>query len=95
MSNMQARQATIHRKTSETDIELFLCLDGEGNAQVDTGIGFFDHMLKSFAKHGMFDLNLKVTGPIQIVIILVLVNPWLVINALSPRVSCKNIVPMR
>ena len=62
MSNMQARQATIHRKTSETDIELFLCLDGEGNAQVDTGIGFFDHMLKSFAKHGMFDLNLKVTG---------------------------------
>ena len=62
MSNMQARQATIHRKTSETDIELFLCLDGEGNAQVDTGIGFFDHMLKSFAKHGMIDLNLKVTG---------------------------------
>ena len=62
MSNMQARQATIHRKTSETDIELFLCLDGDGNAQVDTGIGFFDHMLKSFAKHGMFDLNLKVTG---------------------------------
>ena len=62
MSNMQARQATIHRKTSETDIKLFLCLDGEGNAQVDTGIGFFDHMLKSFAKHGMFDLNLKVTG---------------------------------
>ena len=51
MSNMQARQATIHRKTSETDIELFLCLDGEGNAQVDTGIGFFDHMLKSFSKH--------------------------------------------
>lgn len=46
MSNMQARQATIHRKTSETDIELFLCLDGDGNAQVDTGIGFFDHMLK-------------------------------------------------
>ena len=62
MSNMQARQATIHRKTSETDIELFLCLDGDGNAQVDTGIGFFDHMLKSFAKHGMFDINLKVTG---------------------------------
>lgn len=62
MSNMQVRQATIHRKTSETDIELFLCLDGDGNAQVDTGIGFFDHMLKSFAKHGMFDLNLKVTG---------------------------------
>ena len=50
MSNMQARQATIHRKTSETDIELFLCLDGEGNAQVDTGIGFFDHRKKRYVR---------------------------------------------
>lgn len=66
MSNMQARQATIHRKTSETDIELFLCLDGEGNAQVDTGIGFFDHMLNSFARHGLFDLTLKVRGDLVV-----------------------------
>lgn len=66
MSNMQARQATIHRKTSETDIELFLCLDGEGNAQVDTGIGFFDHMLNSFARHGLFDLALKLRGDLVV-----------------------------
>ena len=62
MSNSETRQAGIHRKTSETDIDLFIRLDGSGDAQVDTGIGFFDHMLKSFAKHGMFDLKLNVTG---------------------------------
>ena len=55
-----ARQAEISRKTSETDIELTLNLDGSGKALVDTGIGFFDHMLTSFAKHGLFDLNVKV-----------------------------------
>ena len=62
MSNSETRQASIHRKTSETDIDLFISIDGSGDAQVDTGIGFFDHMLKSFAKHGMFDLKLNVTG---------------------------------
>lgn len=62
MSNSETRQASIHRKTRETDIDLFIRLDGSGDAQVDTGIGFFDHMLKSFAKHGMFDLKLNVTG---------------------------------
>ena len=62
MSNSETRQASIHRKTSETDIDLFIRIDGSGDAQVDTGIGFFDHMLKSFAKHGMFDLKLNVIG---------------------------------
>ena len=62
MSNSGTRQASIHRKTSETDIDLFIRIDGSGDAQIDTGIGFFDHMLKSFAKHGMFDLKLNVTG---------------------------------
>lgn len=62
MSNSETRQASIHRKTSETDIDLFIRIDGSGDAQIDTGIGFFDHMLKSFAKHGMFDLKLNVTG---------------------------------
>ena len=62
MSVTETRQANIHRKTSETDINLFIRLDGTGDAQVDTGIGFFDHMLKSFARHGMFDLKLNVTG---------------------------------
>lgn len=56
------RQAEIKRKTNETDITLSLVIDGKGEANVDTGIGFFDHMLISFAKHGLFDLNLKVQG---------------------------------
>ena len=62
MAVSEIRQATVKRKTSETDIDLFIRIDGSGDAQVDTGIGFFDHMLKSFAKHGMFDLKLNVTG---------------------------------
>jgi imidazoleglycerol-phosphate dehydratase len=56
------RKAEIERTTSETDIQLTLNLDGKGEADVDTGIGFFDHMLKSFAKHGLFDLTLRVKG---------------------------------
>lgn len=60
------RQANISRKTKETDIEMLLILDGKGEAEVDTGIGFFDHMLISFAKHGLFDLKLKVQGDLYV-----------------------------
>ena len=56
------RKALIIRTTKETDIRLELNLDGSGIAKVNTGIGFFDHMLNSFARHGFFDLNLKVKG---------------------------------
>ena len=56
------RTAEYIRKTKETDIKINLNIDGTGKAEIDTGIGFFDHMLKSFAKHGMFDLKLNVTG---------------------------------
>ncbi len=59
---MAARIANVTRVTKETNIELELNLDGTGMAQVDTGIGFFDHMLISFAKHGLFDLKLTVKG---------------------------------
>ncbi|MBE5944238.1 MAG: imidazoleglycerol-phosphate dehydratase HisB [Lachnospiraceae bacterium] len=59
---MADRIAVIKRKTKETDIELEINLDGKGYSKVDTGIGFFDHMLMSFAKHGFFDLNLTVKG---------------------------------
>ena len=59
---MADRIAAVSRTTSETDIQLEINLDGSGYAQVDTGIGFFDHMLTSFAKHGFFDLNVKVKG---------------------------------
>lgn len=61
-----SRYAKINRKTSETDIELTLELDGKGEAAVDTGIGFFDHMLKSFTKHGLFDLNIKIKGDLHV-----------------------------
>lgn len=60
------RQAEIKRKTNETDITLSLVIDGKGEANVDTGIGFFDHMLISFAKHGLFNLNLKVQGDLLV-----------------------------
>ncbi|MBR2213267.1 MAG: imidazoleglycerol-phosphate dehydratase HisB [Eubacterium sp.] len=50
------------RNTDETKIEITINLDGKGKANIDTGIGFFDHMLTSFAKHGLFDLDVKVEG---------------------------------
>jgi imidazoleglycerol-phosphate dehydratase len=50
------------RKTAETDIVLSLNLDGTGKSEIDTGCGFFDHMLTLFAKHGRFDLNVKCLG---------------------------------
>lgn len=61
-----ARTAEIRRTTKETDIRLSLDLDGNGNASVDTGIGFFDHMLEGFAKHGFFDLECRVKGDLQV-----------------------------
>ncbi len=60
------RTAVVSRKTGETDITLALNLDGFGNASVDTGIGFFDHMLNSFARHGFFDLEVKAKGDLYV-----------------------------
>ncbi len=57
-----ARTATIKRKTKETDISLTLNLDGTGESEINTGIGFFDHMLNGFSKHGFFDLKLSCKG---------------------------------
>ena len=56
------RNAKIARKTKETDIRMELDLDGKGSAEINTGIGFFDHMLNSFARHGNFDLKIDATG---------------------------------
>jgi len=60
------RTATIHRRTNETDIKLRLNLDGRGKANVTTGIGFFDHMLDLVARHGAFDLDLRVQGDLAV-----------------------------
>ncbi len=60
------RQAEITRNTKETQIQLTLNLDGSGRCQADTGIGFLDHMLESFARHGFFDLMVKVHGDLQV-----------------------------
>jgi len=61
-----SRTAKVTRKTNETDITLELDLDGTGQAEVSTGIGFFDHMLTLWAKHGLFDLKVKAIGDIYI-----------------------------
>lgn len=60
------RIANIKRKTKETDINLKLNIDGSGKTQVETGIGFFNHMLDSFCKHGFFDLDLNVKGDLYV-----------------------------
>ena len=56
------RTSEIKRKTAETDIELYLSLDGSGSSKIDTGCGFLDHMLTLFASHGSFDLNVSCKG---------------------------------
>lgn len=56
------REAEIKRRTAETDIQLTLKLDGTGQSQIDTGVGYLDHMLTLFAKHGRFDLTVKCVG---------------------------------
>lgn len=60
------RQAKIARKTAETEIEAAICLDGEGKSQIDTGIGFFDHMLTLFSKHGLFDTEIRCVGDLRV-----------------------------
>ena len=60
------RSATIHRATAETDITLTIDLDGCGAASVSTGVGFLDHMLCAFARHGLFDLTVSATGDTQV-----------------------------
>ena len=63
---MSERIASISRKTKETDINVSLCIDGCGKSNIDSGVGFFNHMLEGFAKHGFFDLNLSCDGDIEV-----------------------------
>ncbi|MBA3442132.1 MAG: imidazoleglycerol-phosphate dehydratase HisB [Pyrinomonadaceae bacterium] len=60
------RRAEVHRQTKETDVRVALTLDGTGQAQIATGVGFLDHMLTLFAKHGLFDLEVVCRGDLQI-----------------------------
>ena len=60
------RTAEITRTTKETDIRISLNLDGSGKAEISTGIGFFDHMLNGFARHGLFDLTCQVKGDLEV-----------------------------
>ena len=61
-----SRTAQIARKTKETDITLSLDLDGAGVSSIETGIGFFDHMLTAFSRHGLFDMNLVAKGDLEV-----------------------------
>ena len=63
---MTERTATISRKTKETDVTCTIALDGSGVYDIDTGIGFFDHMLSGFARHGLFDLTLHCKGDLEV-----------------------------
>ena len=63
---MSERVARISRTTKETDIELSVDLDGTGTTDVETGIGFFDHMLTAFGRHGLFDLSVRCAGDLEV-----------------------------
>ncbi|MBO8142522.1 MAG: imidazoleglycerol-phosphate dehydratase HisB [Firmicutes bacterium] len=60
------RRGDVHRRTAETDIRVHWNLDGEGRFRVETGIGFFDHLLSAFARHGLFDLEVRCTGDLHV-----------------------------
>ncbi len=63
---MAVRKSNIKRKSKETDIKLEFLVDGKGTAKIDTGIGFFDHMLNTFARHGFFDLQVECKGDLYV-----------------------------
>jgi imidazoleglycerol-phosphate dehydratase len=60
------RAASVSRRTAETDVAVSIALDGSGKAEISTGVGFLDHMLELFARHGLFDLTVKVAGDLHV-----------------------------
>jgi imidazoleglycerol-phosphate dehydratase len=62
----EGRRVTVSRRTRETDVTVTLDLDGAGTADVHTGVGFYDHLLGSFALHGLFDLAIRVAGDLEV-----------------------------
>jgi len=63
---MKKRTASVHRKTTETDIRVALCLDGKGKRAIDTGLPFLNHMLELFAKHALVDLSVQARGDLHV-----------------------------
>ncbi|WP_227133877.1 imidazoleglycerol-phosphate dehydratase HisB [Halorubellus salinus] len=63
---MTDRTAAVTRTTAETDVEVTVAIDGDGDSEIDTGIGFLDHMLASFAKHGLFDVTVRCDGDLEV-----------------------------
>ena len=63
---MEKRAATVERKTQETDIKVDINIDGSGTSNVSTGIGFFDHMIQGFARHGFYDMNVTCNGDVDV-----------------------------
>ena len=63
---VEKRMGKVSRRTKETDIDLTLYIDGSGKSDISTGIGFFDHMLEGFARHGLFDLDISITGDLVV-----------------------------
>jgi imidazoleglycerol-phosphate dehydratase len=63
---MKKRAATVHRKTKETDIEVSLCLDGEGTCAIRTGLPFLDHMMELFARHSLMDVSIRAEGDLHV-----------------------------
>jgi imidazoleglycerol-phosphate dehydratase len=66
VSGRGTRRVTVSRRTRETEIDITLDLDGSGRADVSTGIGFYDHLLTSLAHHGLFDLQVRATGDLEV-----------------------------
>lgn len=88
---MEKRIASCNRKTKETDIQVTFNIDGTGIAKIDTGIAFFDHMLDGFTRHGLFDLELKVIGDLQVDCHHTIEDTGIVIgNAIAKALGNKN-----
>jgi imidazoleglycerol-phosphate dehydratase len=66
VTNRSSRRVTVSRRTRETEIDLTLDLDGSGRADISTGIGFYDHLLTSLAHHGLFDLQVRASGDLEV-----------------------------
>ena len=94
---MTERKATVERKTRETEIQLSFDIDGSGQYDVETGIPFFDHMLESFAKHGLFDLRVRAKGDLEVDDHHTVEDVGIVLGQASPSSTgrCRGHPPLR